>query len=191
MFSADIERAIGACITAHDGQWRRGGEGVPYSVHPLHMALMLARWNFDEVSIQAALLHDIVEDCEEWTLEGLRKDFGPRVASIVAELTEDKSLSWAERKEAGIASVPGLSSEAASVKAVDKLHNLQSLRASLECADDHSEIWGQFRGGREGTLAVAKRLVNALVARVDPKLGRALKAAHEAVLRLDQAQTKV
>lgn len=191
MFSVDTERAIVACVTAHDGQWRRGGQGVPYSVHPLHMALMLARWNLDEVSIQAALLHDIVEDCEEWTLEGLSKDFGPRVASIVGELTEDKSLSWAERKEAGIASVPGLSSEAASVKAVDKLHNLQSLRASLECAEDQSEIWGQFRGGREGTLDVAERLVKALVARVDPKLGRALKAAHAAVLSLDQAQTKV
>ena len=77
-------------LAAHEGQTRKGSS-TPYIVHPLHVATMLARAGADEETIQAGVLHDVVEDCEGWTLERLEDEFGPRVREIVAHLTEDKS----------------------------------------------------------------------------------------------------
>ncbi len=185
MFSPGVERAIETALKAHRGQVRKGGNGeIPYAVHPLHMAIMLARFGLDEAVVQAAILHDVVEDCDGYDASRIERDFGPRVAGIVAELTEDKSLSWHERKEAGIAKVVGMSTEAISVKAVDSLHNLESLRTDLEAADDPDAVWKNFRGGRAGTVDVMSRLVAALEKRLDPRLSRELCASLERVRSL-------
>src|SRR5688500_4811132 len=108
MFSTSIERALRAAIAAHAGQIRKGLTPAPYIVHPLHVAMMLARWNQDESVILAGLLHDAVEDNPTWTLQRVAEQFGAHVAGIVGELTEDKSRSWEERKRAGIDVVPHL-----------------------------------------------------------------------------------
>ena len=92
MFSAHVERALRVAHDAHDGQERKGG-GVPYILHPLHVTLILARVGADEVTLQAAILHDVVEDCDGWTLERVEREFGSEVRSVVAEVTEDKSKS--------------------------------------------------------------------------------------------------
>ena len=145
--------------------------------------MILTRWEADDEVIQAGLLHDVVEDCDDWTVERLRDRFGERVASIVAELSEDKSLSWEERKRLGIEGVAGLSSAAALVKAADQLHNLRSLVVALETAEDAGALWERFHGGREGTLRVAEGLVAALAERVPPSQEAALREALDALRR--------
>jgi (p)ppGpp synthase/HD superfamily hydrolase len=181
MYSQLVERALAAALEAHAGQFRRGEEGVPYSVHAIQVALLLARHAVDEDVVAAGLLHDVVEDCPGWTIERVRSAFGPRTASIVEELTEDKSRSWSERKMDGIARVAWISSEAALVKACDKLHNLECLRHALDGAPDSSRIWSRFRGGRELTLEMSSQLVDALGRRVPGPLFEALRAALAAV----------
>ncbi len=175
VYSRPIEMALEVAVTAHHGQMRRGCT-TPYSVHPIHMALMIARFGLDEWVILAAILHDVVEDCAEWDVARVERDFGGRVADIVSELTEDKTKSWRERKEAGIDNISRMSAEAAAVKAVDQLHNLESLYHALATAPDPGEVWSHFRGGREGTLEVAARKVAALEKRVDLRLAHALRA---------------
>lgn len=175
MFSRAIEKALRVALEAHDGQWRKGFGQIPYVAHPFHVALLLARWNHDDAVIQAALLHDVVEDCDEWTLDRINQEFGARVAGIVAELTEDKSLSWDERKHLAVAHVPRLSPDAAAVKCMDKQHNLESLLGDLQRADDPADVWKRFRGGRDKTMAHAEQLVDALELRVDPRMARALR----------------
>lgn len=177
MYSPLIERALHVALAAHEGQTRKGESTSPYVTHPLHVALMLARFGMEEDVLAAGLLHDVVEDAPGWTIERVAAEFNPHVAAIVAQLTEDKSKSWEERKSAGIAKVPHMSPEAASVKACDKLHNLNSLTASLRARADHDRVWSRFKGGREKTLAMSKDLVDALVLRVDPRIGRALRNA--------------
>jgi (p)ppGpp synthase/HD superfamily hydrolase len=184
MFSPGIERALQVAISAHEGQFRKSARPVPYVVHPLHVALVLARWGHDEDVIVAGLLHDVVEDCEGWTAARVETEFGRNVARIVAELTEDKSKTWDERKRAAIEHVPHLSPQAATIKAADKLHNLQSLAAELR-AEPADSVWRRFRGGREKTLATALELVEALSTRVEPKVARALRAAWKAVDEAD------
>jgi (p)ppGpp synthase/HD superfamily hydrolase len=190
MYSPVIERAMRVSIAAHDGQLRKGTEGVPYVVHPMHVAMMLARWGLEEDVIVAGLLHDVVEDCEAWTRERVQQEFGAHVASIVAQLTEDKSLTWEERKRRAVEDVPHMSPEAASVKAVDKLHNLQSLLEDLRRNPDADQVWRKFRGGREQTLQHARELVGALTTRIDPRIARVLNGTLEALVRAAGGQPR-
>lgn len=175
MFSPGIERALEVAIAAHAGQTRKNSEGVPYFVHPVHVAMMLARLGLDEVSIQAGVLHDVVEDCEDWTIERIGEVFGSEVRSVVDDLSEDKSKSWAERKRWAVDHVPEMSERAVTVKAADKLHNLSCLLRDLEASPDPDEIWSHFKGGREQTLRMSGELVEALATRAEPRLARALR----------------
>jgi len=175
MYSADVERALRAALAAHEGQVRKGLEPAPYVTHPMQIALLLARLGFDDTLIQAGLLHDVVEDCDGWTLARVEQEFGPEVRSIVAELTEDKSKSWEARKRWAVEHTVHMSPAALTVKAADKLHNLQSLVQELRSASDPATVWTKFKGGKERTLAMSSALVEALVPRVDERLGRALR----------------
>lgn len=175
MYSPQLERALSASLKAHAGQTRKGSD-VPYAVHPAHIALILTRWGADEATVAAGLLHDVVEDCEDWDRARMEREFGPRVAAIVAELTEDKTRPWAERKANGVEGVPQLSNEAVQVKAADALHNLSTLRDALQAAVDPAPIWREFKGGRDGTLATKGAMVEALARRVEPRIARELRA---------------
>ena len=70
---------------AHKGQTRKSGE--PYIVHPILVAAITALFSNDETMVQAALLHDVVEDTD-YTIEDLEKHFGEDVAHMVEGLTK-------------------------------------------------------------------------------------------------------
>ena len=55
-----IDKAFELADRAHDGQKRASGE--PYITHPLAVATIVAQMHLDVETIQAALLHDTVED---------------------------------------------------------------------------------------------------------------------------------
>ena len=74
----------------------------------------------------AALLHDTVEDTAT-THEELVDAFGSRIARIVAEVTDDKSLAKEERKRLQVEHAPALSHEAKLVKLADKICNLRDV----------------------------------------------------------------
>jgi len=171
-----LDQALHIAIQAHVDQFRRGSD-VPYVVHPIQVAMALGRLGASSVVVQAGLLHDVVEDCEGWSSERLAGQFGGQVAALVAEVTENKDDSWADRKEHGIQSVATLSEGALLIKACDKLHNLSSLALSLESADDPSVVWARFRGRRDGTLDTSRRMVEALCQRVSAQLESCLRAA--------------
>ena len=76
--------------------------------------------------LQAALLHDTVEDTDT-TIEEIEEHFGPTVRSVVAEVTDDKSLPKAKRKRLQVETAPKKSKEAKLVKLADKLYNLRDL----------------------------------------------------------------
>jgi (p)ppGpp synthase/HD superfamily hydrolase len=177
MYSSLVERALHVATLAHAGQSRKGDVTNPYVTHPMHVALMLARFGLDDEVIAAGLLHDVAEDCAGWSIARVQEEFGAHVAGIVAQLTEDKSLSWIERKQAGIEKVLHMSPEAASVKACDKLHNLHGLVNQQRSAEDPRTVRAQYNGGRERTLAMTPKIDDALARRVDPRIARDLRAA--------------
>lgn len=74
---AKVEEAYELADKAHKEQKRASGE--PYIIHPLAVATTLAELQIDAVTIEAGLLHDVVEDTT-YTLEDISKEFGDTVA---------------------------------------------------------------------------------------------------------------
>lgn len=115
----------------HRRQRRKDAEATPYINHPLALATILAKEGgvADAEVIAAALLHDTVEDTETTPAE-LEARFGPTVAAIVAEVTDDKSLPKAERKRLQVTRAAHKSPGAKLVKLADKIANLRDIAAS-------------------------------------------------------------
>src|SRR5215469_5372038 len=84
-----IQRAYDLSNKAHKGAVRRSGEA--YIQHPLEVAYLLAGMRIDVDGIVSALLHDVVEDTD-YSLDDLRKQFGPDVATIVDGVTKFDAL---------------------------------------------------------------------------------------------------
>jgi len=78
-------KALELSLTAHDGQTRKSGE--PYIVHPILVAAITAKISNDETMVQAALLHDVVEDTS-FSIDELEALFGDDVAHMVEGLTK-------------------------------------------------------------------------------------------------------
>ena len=183
MFDSDIERALRAAVVAHADQTRKGSD-LPYATHPAHVALILARVGASKNVIQAGLLHDVVEDCDDWTADRVSSEFGEEVAAIVAELTEDKGKTWEERKLSAASKAETISPEGALVKAADQLHNLSTLREALRDAEDPAQVWSGFKGGRDETIRMARLLVEALSGRCDSRITGASREALDEIQSL-------
>lgn len=123
--------AIAFAAERHRDQRRKDREASPYINHPIALAHLLATTGGidDIVVLQAAILHDTVEDTNT-TLDELVERFGSQVASVVAEVTDDKALPKARRKELQVEHAAHKSREAALVKFADKTCNLRDMAAS-------------------------------------------------------------
>lgn len=126
-----VLRAAVFAAEKHRGQKRKGAKAVPYILHPLAVARSLVEEGnvSDAEVIAAGLLHDTIEDTAT-VHDDLLEAFGPRVAGLVAELTDDKRLPKADRKQRQVAHAPHLSVAAKQIKLADKLCNLRELLAS-------------------------------------------------------------
>ncbi|MDD5472056.1 MAG: HD domain-containing protein, partial [Sideroxydans sp.] len=85
-------KAVAFAAEKHRNQRRKDAEASPYINHPIALANVLANeGGVDDVTVLcAAVLHDTIEDTETTAIE-LRTLFGPKVASVVMEVTDDKS----------------------------------------------------------------------------------------------------
>lgn len=110
---------------AHRQQRRKGEVADPYVNHVIEVADRLARatGGNDPVLIMAALLHDTVEDCAV-SHEDIADRYGPEVSSLVAEVTDDRSLAKAERKREQVRHSAHMSERARMIKVADKTSNL-------------------------------------------------------------------
>lgn len=86
-----IRSAFDVAVDAHKDQRRKSGEA--YIFHPIAVATIVAEQiGLDATSIAAALLHDVVEDSEDYTIADIERMFGENVARIVDGLTKISSL---------------------------------------------------------------------------------------------------
>lgn len=131
----DKSRVAEALLTAlnfaackHRDQRRKGADAPPYINHPIEVAEILARiGGIDDVAVlQAALLHDTIEDTQT-SPEELEREFGSTVRSLVEEVTDDKALPKAERKRLQIEHAPHLSARAKLIKLADKISNVREV----------------------------------------------------------------
>ncbi|XP_011448343.3 guanosine-3',5'-bis(diphosphate) 3'-pyrophosphohydrolase MESH1 [Magallana gigas] len=112
----------------HKDQRRKDEEKTPYINHPIGVANILTEEAgiADVAVIQAALLHDTVEDTDT-TFEEIQALFGEEVTGIVKEVTDEKNLPKLVRKQKQIEHAPHASYKAKLVKLADKLYNLRDL----------------------------------------------------------------
>ncbi len=126
-----ILRAAQFAAMKHRNQRRKDKEATPYINHPLALANVL--WHEGRITdariIAAALLHDTVEDTRTTRAE-LARAFGKSIASVVAEVTDNKWLDKKTRKRLQVEHAPHLSPSARLVKLADKICNLRDLAAS-------------------------------------------------------------
>ncbi len=127
-----IEMAYKCAQKAHRGQYRKSGDS--FLTHPLSVVQILGSFELDEVTIAAALLHDVIEDTGI-TLEEIKAEFGEEVAQIVDGLTKLDQINFESQKEAQAAYMRKMMVAVAKdirvlfIKLADRLHNMRTLGA--------------------------------------------------------------
>ena len=122
-----IMQAADQAARWHKSQKRKGDAAEPYMNHLLEVAALVAQSSDGDTNcIIAALMHDAVED-QGVTFDEIRALYGDEVAAIVAEVTDDKSLPKAERKELQVRKAPHKSRAACILKLADKTSNVRAV----------------------------------------------------------------
>ena len=165
--TAKLLEALAFAAERHKNQRRKDAGASPYVNHPIALAHVLATTGGidDLVVLQAAVLHDTIEDTET-TQEELRAKFGDAVTDIVLEVTDDKALPKQRRKQLQVEHAPHKSHGAALVKLADKTCNLRDIAAEPP-AD-----WSLTR--RQEYFDWAKQVVDAL-----PNVSKELRLAFD------------
>ena len=131
----EIKKAYLFANEKHKGQKRISGEN--YIIHPLNVAYILGDIHADSKTIEAALLHDTIEDCDV-TKEELEEKFGQEVAKLVESITKINKLNFSGDTDAMIANqrkiLVGLTEDVRVIilKLADRLHNMRTLWALSE-----------------------------------------------------------
>jgi (p)ppGpp synthase/HD superfamily hydrolase len=126
-----VLKAANVAARWHVHQRRKGAVEEPYVNHLLEVALLVAEATdgANPNIVIAALLHDAIEDSEV-PREIIAAAFGDRVARLVGELTDDKSLDKQTRKRAQVENASKKSKQAKVIKLADKISNLRAITAS-------------------------------------------------------------
>ena len=158
-------RALVFAADRHRDQRRKDGHGSPYINHLISVADLLANTGgvTDPIVLAAGVLHDTVEDVGV-TLDELEAGFGAEVRGIVAEVTDDKTLPKAVRKQCQVEHAPSLSARAKLVKLADKIANVRDVidRPPVLWPRERREeylVWSAaVVAGRRGTNATLEKL---------------------------------
>ena len=129
-----IRKAFDLAVEAHNGQRRRSGEA--YVFHPIAVAkIVSSEIGLDATSIAAALIHDVVEDNENYSINDIEQMFGKVVAKIVHGLTKISKLSKSSdvslQAENFKKMVLTLNDDirVIIIKIADRLHNMQTMHS--------------------------------------------------------------
>ena len=123
-----LSQAADYAARRHSAQRRKGDLAEPYVNHVAEVAAMLAEATdgADPVLVMGGLLHDTLEDTDA-TYDDLARRFGPEVAELVQEVSDDKSLPQHVRKRLQVEETPSKSRRAKLLKIADKTSNLRGL----------------------------------------------------------------
>ncbi len=126
-----IEKAYNDAHDAFQGVYRDDG-ATPYFTHILAVALILLDYLRvrDHEMIVAALLHDIVEDKPEWTIERVRNEYGDQVAYLLEYLSKEfEYTDKVERERVYHTRFETAPRGFFLIKLADRFHNLYTLWA--------------------------------------------------------------
>ena len=128
----NVEKAYNLALEKHNGQYRKSGEA--YIIHPLNVAKILTTVYADSETLQAGLLHDVLEDCD-CSREEMESIVGPTVTKLVEGVTKLSRLHFSTENEYLIEYykkiIVGMSEavRVIIVKLAERLHNMRTLWA--------------------------------------------------------------
>jgi guanosine-3',5'-bis(diphosphate) 3'-pyrophosphohydrolase len=163
-------KALAFAAHKHRDQRRKDAAASPYINHPIALANVLVKeGGVSDIDVLcAALLHDTVEDTAT-TRKELKRVFGPAIARIVAEVTDNKKLPKATRKSLQVKHAASISREAKLVKLADKICNVRDVARRPPVS------WSRAR--QQEYFDWAKRVIDRLRG-VNPRLERAFDKAY-------------
>jgi GTP pyrophosphokinase/guanosine-3',5'-bis(diphosphate) 3'-pyrophosphohydrolase len=127
-----VTDAFKLCFKAHDGIVRASGE--PYYLHPLEVAeIVVKEIGIDDISVAAALLHDVVEDTD-YTLDDIQQTFGAQVANLINGVTKISGVFKSKDARQAETFMKLLLTMAEDLRVVlikfaDRLHNMRTIGA--------------------------------------------------------------
>jgi (p)ppGpp synthase/HD superfamily hydrolase len=134
-----FDLAIEYALRKHKGQYRKSIR-IPYIVHCMEVAKKVSYYVQDEIILTAAVLHDIIEDCEDY--DDMPKIFGTKVFSIVKELSRKKTHTKNHQKWKFMESFHKKSPESILIKMADRCCNTQDFLASYMVGkSSHKQSW--------------------------------------------------
>ena len=171
-----IRRAYELADAAHKGQKRVSGED--YIIHPLAVAKILTDLQIDDITISAAILHDVVEDTTH-TLDEMRELFGDEVAMLIDGVTKLGRIQYKSKEEQQLESYRKMFLAMAKdirvimIKLADRLHNMRTLKYMREdkqkrIARETIEIYAPL-ANRLGISNVKWELEDLCLRYLDPK----------------------
>lgn len=136
---AAVREAYDFAYEQHDGQLRLSGD--PYITHPIEVAKLVAELRMDSHTVKAALLHDVIEDCDV-SAEQLSRRFGPEVTKLVEGATKIEQIQPSAGPQAGRLATANADAETLRkmllamaedvrvviVKIADRLHNMRTIQ---------------------------------------------------------------
>jgi guanosine-3',5'-bis(diphosphate) 3'-pyrophosphohydrolase len=120
--------AVRFAAEQHRDDRRKGETAAPYINHPITVAEQLAAHGLGEdvELLMAAVLHDVIEDTDA-TYDGVRQRFGARVADVVQEVSDDKSLEKDARRKLAVDTIAHKSRAARLIKLSDLIANVHDV----------------------------------------------------------------
>ena len=132
--SADFEMiraAFEIAREAHQNQKRKSGE--PYIIHPLAVAQIVAEeLKLDSESIEAAMLHDVIEDTEAG-YEEIAKSFSPTIADLVEGVSKLTRIQYDSKEDEQMENLRKMLLAMSKdirvilIKIADRLHNMRTM----------------------------------------------------------------
>ncbi len=121
-------RALSFAAERHRDQRRKGAARPPFINHAIEVASILASVGgvTDATTLQAAVLHDTLEDTDTTAAE-IETVFGAAVRRIVEEVTDDTRLNRGDRRRMQIATASELSTPAKLIRLADKNSNVRAI----------------------------------------------------------------
>ena len=209
LFSPLVEHAIELASEWHDRTYRKGrwrdpsypvpteeALRVPVMAHLTAVAMIVKGAGWDDVTVAAAFLHDIIEDGnrfrDSFRYESLVSLVGTEVADLVKEVSEEKFDSsgvprkWKDRKIGYISRLAAASDKAHAISLADKIHNLWSINETMAMginvlengpdrralsADASQQLWF-YENVLKATLTGSDRRLDPMRARLEEEIER-------------------
>ncbi|MBX3044568.1 MAG: bifunctional (p)ppGpp synthetase/guanosine-3',5'-bis(diphosphate) 3'-pyrophosphohydrolase [Candidatus Kapabacteria bacterium] len=150
-----VSRAFLLCIDAHEKKLRKSG--APYYTHPLEVArIVMSEIPLDDISVISALLHDVLDEGDNYSIKDIRSEFGNEVADIVEgihkiEHIENTNISIDDQAENYRKLLLSLFKDIRIIliKLADRLHNMRTLeyvsqKSQIKLAKETLDIYAPF-----------------------------------------------